>query len=91
MKKTIPVERVKELVNAYLTNMPVNIGDGRMEEGVRLGAASLLEMILHETGNYQGYRYLKQDEVPKGAKPGIITDPVSGEHTFPDDSRRRYY
>lgn len=72
---------------------------------VRTGWNIMLEHILHETGNYRGYRYLELSEVPAGHLPGIIwgkdekrTDyPKSIEslqrntNTFPDESRRAYY
>tara|TARA_Y100001937_G_scaffold10992_1_gene13348 strand:+ start:151 stop:345 length:195 start_codon:yes stop_codon:yes gene_type:complete len=32
---------------------------------------AVLENILHETGNYEGFGYLFYDEVPRGELPGI--------------------
>ena len=37
---------------------------------VRQGAIQVLEQVLHATGNYRGFRYLRADEVADGA-PGI--------------------
>ena len=51
-KKTIAVERVKNLVNAYLK------GENSSTEG-RRAVTALLEIILHETGNYNGFNYLE--------------------------------
>jgi hypothetical protein len=38
---------------------------------VRQGAMNVLETVLHETGNYRGFRYLLQGEVPAGELPGV--------------------
>lgn len=55
----------------------------------RRGIASMLEHVLHATGNYRGFRYLSADDLPAGVPPGIIRD-ADGHHVFPDESRRRY-
>lgn len=38
----------------------------------RLGQISIAENILHATGNYRGFRYLLESEVPTGQLPGMI-------------------
>lgn len=57
---------------------------------VRQGMMNLLENVLHETGNYRGFRYLLQDQVPAGEKPGVNYD-VSENGTMvphPDYEKR---
>ena len=58
---------------------------------VREGWNSLLEMVLHATGNYKGFHYLYQKDVPVGEKPGIIFDESEAHnHQYPDETRRAY-
>jgi hypothetical protein len=63
MRKTTNVETVRNRVNILLANPNVS-------DEYRLGAAAILESILHDTGNYQGYSYVGI-EFPKGEDPII--------------------
>lgn len=63
MRKTVNVEKVRDRVNILLANPKVS-------DDYRLGAAAILESILHDTGNYQGYSYVGI-EFPKDAAPII--------------------
>ena len=56
---------------------------------VRQGWNSLLESILHDTGNYKGFHYLKKEEIPADQSPGIVWN-KEGKPTFPDETRRIY-
>lgn len=47
----------------------------------RLGVASLLGTILHQTKNYNGFNYL----------PGIVQNCGTPEQVITDDSRRYYH
>lgn len=38
----------------------------------RFGQISIAENILHATGNYRGFRYLLESEVPAGHLPGMV-------------------
>jgi hypothetical protein len=69
-RKTIKVTDLLDKVNDILATTTCN-------QDIRQGAINLLEHVLHETGNYRGFRYLDADEVPNGEKPGIILDPDS--------------
>ena len=86
-RKTFNVAGFKELVN----NTLATTGEGEMH--YRYGIIDALEHVLHETGNYKGFRYLSKDEVPHG-RPGINL-PVENhtmEERFNDtDLTRRYY
>lgn len=78
-RKTISVEAVKALVNRRLDAL-----DTSKEQRRELG--HLLESVLHQTGNYKGFRYLPSEhaEEPPYA-PGTT-------HLKPgyDDTRRSY-
>lgn len=50
-RKTIPVERVREMANAMLENSTDPKRDARF------GVAHLLEQVLMETGNYKGFGF----------------------------------
>ena len=63
-RKTIKVDEFKNYVNDILKN-----GFGSAEE--RRGAMFALEHVLFQSGNYRGYRYLRETEVPVGQKAGI--------------------
>jgi len=86
-RKTFNVDQFKELVNNTLASTTEN------EVQYRHGIIAALEHILHDTGNYKGYRYLTVAEVPYGL-PGIngpIED-LSYEERFANtDSTRRAY
>jgi len=45
----------------------------------RTGLMTALEHLLHQTGNYRGFRYLTVNEVPPGERPGININPIDGE------------
>lgn len=84
MRKTIEIERIKEMVN----NRNIH---SKCDKKVREGWNSFLESILHETGNYSGFHYLREYELENGVDPGIIFDPINHNHEYPDDSRRIYF
>lgn len=89
-RKTFEVEKLKAIVN--IANMSIY---GSKDQ--RDGANSLLEHVLHETGNYKGFKYLREEDLPtvdhdgKRIKPGIIFDHENHNHVYPDESRRMYY
>ena len=55
---------------------------------MRSGWNALLEDVLYRTGNYAGFTYLTQDDVPTGHEPGIAE--LDGKKIFPDETRKRY-
>lgn len=63
-RKTV---NVADLVESCNKTLKTHTGD-RM---YRLAVQVFLEDILHQTGNYKGFRYLLRDEVPLGEEPGI--------------------
>ena len=87
-KKSIKITELVESTNHMLANhQDCNIGGIEYGRSFRLGACSLIEHVLHKTGNYHGYMYLSANDMPINAKPGIIR----GEpNEYPDESRRLY-
>jgi len=63
-RKTIPVERLVDYANNQLKYSV-------MGEDFLAGVCTMVEQALHDTGNYVGFRYLREDEVPRGHRPGI--------------------
>lgn len=91
-KKTINVATVIAHINDILRN-------GISSTEFRLSSMKTAEFILHSTGNFRGYRYLLQNEVPAGQLPGIVITDGSFENTSLDvafspehrDSTRIHY
>ncbi len=73
-RTTIDVLDVLDKANTFLKISPDDQRDRR------LGVASLLEAILHQTKNYAGFNYL----------PGIVKNCGTPEQVITDDSRRYY-
>ena len=93
-RKTINVEKIKEWANEQLESerSMKDASEIAVGRGYRHGIMNMIEDVLMSTGNYKGYRYLGQDEVPKGHLPGIKRnhrdEPVF-ENT--DNTRVRYF
>ena len=96
-RKTINVDTLKLHINNRLAD---TVFEGCLHAGhrpivgsdFRKGLMNTLEMVLHETGNYKGFRYLGLDEVPAEHMPGIYRDP-NGEPAWDgtDNTRVRYF
>ena len=84
-RKTIDVEFVVEQANAFLRTSANERGDARR------AIMTIAETVLHDTGNYRGFRYLRTGDVPEGHSIGIIFDPDDGNHEYPDVTRVQYY
>lgn len=90
MRKTINIEVVREKVNRMLRD---SHQDDHVDRAYREGVISILEDILHDTGNYKGFRYLTQDELFTNCIPGVRRgEDLSYEEKFINtDGTRRYY
>lgn len=79
-RKTIPVADLVDRVNTRLAtpDSTLRLADLTPEQAFRLGMASLLDSVLHETGNYKGFGYQVSELVEGQLRPGY------------DDTRRRY-
>ena len=85
-KKTFNVNDFKTSINWKLANCILS--DGALTE-----LCLTLEDILHATGNYAGFRYLNDFEVPKDCRPGIRnTESSDNSKWFVDtcEYRRKY-
>jgi hypothetical protein len=85
-KKTVGVQIVKNAVNSMLKY-------SECSSDIRTGQILVLERILNDTGNYQGFKYLSESEVPTGKLPGIrLNVDQSSDLKFQEtDSTRREY
>ena len=83
-RKTFNVSAFKEKINWRLSNC-------FMSEDELKQLCMTLEDVLHDTGNYGGFRFLRGYECPTGVNPGIREGNDRGEW-FNDtsDYRRRY-
>lgn len=84
-RKTIRANQVVDIANDVIANCKQNCN-----KDFRLGVAYLLISILQRTNNYDGFRYLPEDEVPYGELPGIKRL-ENGNVEFPDHSRVAFY
>ena len=86
MKKTIKVADILSNVNSHLQHSTCSAD-------VRRGSIFTLETILQATGNYRGFRYLDETEVPEGALPGINSgvDDYVAKFKDTDPTRVQYY
>jgi hypothetical protein len=86
-RKTVNVAHVRERVNYLLANNETMTGRTEEEQrAYRLGACSVLELILHNTGNYKGFNYLESEILPpEERKDGNVL------RAGYDDTRRVYY
>jgi hypothetical protein len=75
VKKSIKVEDILHSLNWQLANQHEH------HNGGRAAMMMLVEDILHTTGNYRGFRYLEQHEVPNDCKPGIQPKTHEGPDT----------
>ena len=81
MKKTINVQNLKNEINdmlRYSTCTP----------DTRFGMITVLEQVLHQSGNYSGFQYLSSDRLADEFLPGIREN---NDFTNTDSSRRRYF
>jgi hypothetical protein len=79
-RKTVSVDYMKDTINKLLAT-------SYCTPDTREGMISALTEILHSTGNYKGFRYLTESEVPFGLRPGINW--VDGEPNFTDTDQTR--
>lgn len=82
MRKTIPVEHIRNVVNEFLKDSP----DEMKEE--RLLVSNLVEQIL-KPYTYSGWNYLRSDHVPETNTAGIMWD-ENNKAIVLDESRREY-
>jgi len=88
MRKTINVQAVKNFVNEELKDNVM------LDQKERYGMIRVLEMVLSNTKNYDGYVYLSEHDLRVGQTPGFWSN--GGSSMFParfentDETRREY-
>lgn len=82
-RKTVEIQALKDKVNGMLKLSTCS------REG-RLSLDCLLSSVLSDAGQYKGFRYLTEEEVPEGQLPGIRAG-LYIDTVFPDDSRKHFY
>lgn len=82
-KKTFNVDEYRQTVNQLLAM-------SECSSDVRQGMINMLEKILFQTGNYKGFQYLMQNQVPPGEKPGINVNSTGLIESTPDIERFRF-
>jgi hypothetical protein len=94
-RKTIEVEKMLEFANERLAW----VSESNTPE-MRWGVIVMIEEILHKSGNYNGFRYLDNYDLPAEVLPGVrrafrqesYGDCLSYEDRFKNtDETRRYY
>ena len=97
-RKTYEIKKIVEHANKMLKLK-------NQTQSERQGIIFILEEILHESGNYYGWIYLRKDDLPEGVLPGIDWEkyeacksfsnwndaPFSKNECYPDETRRKYF
>jgi len=79
-RKTINIAELTASVNKMLS-------ESTLGPEQRRGMITVLESVLLSTGNYRGFGYLTESEVPPGHRPGVNISPVDGQHMEDYDAR----
>lgn len=87
-RKTVNVDQLRIKTNERLALSACS-------PDIRRGMMDILEYVLHDTGNYKGFRYLTESEVPDTHLPGIRYDghdilPFPERFEFTDSTRVSY-
>lgn len=84
-RKTFEVDAIRQVANDSLRTSANGASDFRQ------GIIAMVERILMDSGNYRGFIYLDEHEVPQGALPGVRCNvPSIEKFDFTDDTRRVY-
>jgi hypothetical protein len=95
-RKTIDVDQIREWVNTRLAvensahRLSTNGVPWTPEEAFRYATASLMEQILHATGNYKGFGYQETEKNPNYVD-GAGEQAANWLRDGHDDTRRIYY
>jgi hypothetical protein len=85
-KKTITVEELVNITNSMLRE------SFDTTPAYRKGLIAILEYSLFNTGNYNGFRYMNEKEVPLNELPGIRLNGNSADKfDNTDETRVQYY
>ena len=87
-RKTVDVEFLRTFVNSTLQHTP----DGQKD--YRQGVITVLESVLHKTGNYRGFGYLTEEDMENTTHniPGIRLAPgTKDKWENTDETRIKYF
>ena len=83
-RKTFEVAALKEMIN-------VSLADSSRSPDAREQLGNVLSSMLMKSNNYNSFRYLAENEVPKGQLPGIRTGDTAVQFVNVDKSRVCYF
>ena len=84
-RKTITIDKIKADANAFFVNSAPAVVEGRRH------LQGFVEKLLMDADVYNGFNYLHAHELPVGVEPGIKPDHVNGKHSYPDETRIKFY
>ena len=88
MKKTVKIADIVDYANEFLSSST----NGNRE--AREAIICMVENCLMKANAWSGYRYLTEEDLPKGIEPGVRPKAVQtsrrADYEYPDDSRRHY-
>lgn len=82
-RKTVSVDFIKNMVNDTLAA-------AHGDQQYRRALIDMIERVLFQTDNYNGFTYLGIDQVPNGCKPGIRWVGNDPDFTDTDNTRVQY-
>lgn len=89
MRKTVKIDRIREMANGILLHTPDSNKQGR--EAVQ----TFVECVLMEAGRYKGFRFLAESEMlmqsENGITPGIRDDVPEHQFDNTDHTRVHYF
>jgi hypothetical protein len=89
MKKTVKIAEIVDYANGFLS-APTNESREAREAIIRM-----VENCLMKANAWSGYRYLTEQDLPKGIEPGMRPKAVQTswhtDYEFPDTTRRHYF
>jgi hypothetical protein len=85
MRKTIPVELVKDKANKFFVNSEDSLTETRRTLQLFVGD------LLAAAGQYRGYKYLDVEESAPGKSIGRIYNEKKKGYDYPDETRIKFY
>lgn len=79
-RKTFEVEALRKKINDMILHSSDDLSGGR------IAVSEILNSVLHETGNYNGFRFLSADDM----KNSMLGESLGIRGTFDDDIVERF-
>lgn len=83
-RKTVEIQKLLNFANGYLS------AKGGTPEA-RRGVIAMIENALFFADRYRGFRYLSEEDLYEGDKPGIRWTDDPAEYRIDTDETRRFY